>query len=70
MSLIRLVFGILVLIHPLDHLRVLILFEDEDGYNRDSEKFYNSKIIKVSVTVEGHPNQFFRSGGPIINGKR
>ena len=36
-----------------------ILFEDEKPYKRDTSKFYNPKIQKVSVTVEGKPNQLY-----------
>ena len=46
--------------------RVLILFVDPaDGgadYARDSEKFYNPKIKKASVTIAGDPNQLYASG--------
>jgi hypothetical protein len=45
---------------------ILILFIDPaDGganYARDSEKFYNPKIKKVSVALGGKPNQLFASG--------
>ena len=45
---------------------ILILFVDPaDGgtdYARDSEKFYNPKIKKVSVTLDGNPNQLYSSG--------
>jgi len=45
---------------------ILILFVDPgDGgalYARDSEKFYNPKIKKVSITLDGSPNQLFASG--------
>ena len=45
---------------------ILILFVDPaDGgadYDRDSEKFYNPKIKKVSTTLDGNPNQLFASG--------
>jgi hypothetical protein len=32
------------------------------SYARDTEKFYNPKIKKVSVTLDGEPNQLFASG--------
>ena len=32
---------------------ILVLFEEEKSYTRDTSKFYNPKIQKVSVTVEG-----------------
>lgn len=41
---------------------ILILFENESEYGRDSERFYNPDINKVTVTAEGHPNQLFSSG--------
>ena len=36
---------------------ILVLFEDEGSYTQDTSKFYNPKIQKVSVIVEGKPNQ-------------
>jgi len=45
---------------------ILILFVDPgDGgelYARDSEKFYNPKINKVSITLDGNSNQLYSSG--------
>ena len=38
---------------------ILVLFEEEKSYIRDTSKFYNPKIQKVSVTVEGKPNQLY-----------
>ena len=38
---------------------ILVLFEEEKPYARDTSKFYNPKIQKVSVTVEGKPNQLY-----------
>ena len=35
---------------------ILVLFEEEKPYTRDTSKFYNPKIQKVSVIVEGKPN--------------
>ena len=32
---------------------ILVLFEEEKPYVRDMSKFYNPKIEKVSVTIEG-----------------
>ena len=32
---------------------ILVLFEEERSYTRDTSKFYNPKIQKVSVIVEG-----------------
>ena len=41
---------------------ILVLFEEEKSYTRDTSKYYNPKIQKVSVTVEGKPNQLFSQG--------
>ena len=41
---------------------ILILFEEEQSYTRDTSKFYNPKIQKVSVIVEGKPNQLHAQG--------
>ena len=41
---------------------ILVLFEEEKSYVRDTSKFYNPKIQKVSVTVEGKPNQLYAQG--------
>ena len=42
---------------------VLMLFEDPAAaYNRDTEAFYNPKITKVDVTIEGVPNQLYSQG--------
>ena len=41
---------------------ILVLFEEENSYTRDTSKFYNPKIQKVSVTVEGKPNQLYSQG--------
>ena len=41
---------------------ILVLFEQEGSYTRDMSKFYNPKIQKVSVIVEGKPNQLYAQG--------
>ena len=41
---------------------ILVLFEEEKQFARDTSKFYNPKIQKVSVIVEGKPNQLFAQG--------
>ena len=41
---------------------ILVLFEEEKSYTRDTSKFYNPKIQKVSVTIEGEPNQLYSQG--------
>ena len=41
---------------------ILVLFEEERSYARDTSEFYNPKIEKVFVTVEGKPNQLYASG--------
>ena len=38
---------------------ILVLFEEERSYTRDPSKFYNPKIQKVSVIVEGKPNLLY-----------
>ena len=38
------------------------MFEEEKSYIRDTSKFYNPKIQKVSVTIEGKPNQLYTQG--------
>ena len=38
---------------------ILVLFEEEQSYTRDTSKFYNPKIQKASVIVEGKPNQLY-----------
>ena len=41
---------------------ILVLFEEEKSYTRDTSKFYNLGIQKVSVTAEGKPNQLYSQG--------
>lgn len=42
---------------------VLLLFKEaEADFTKDSEKFYNPKIEKVDVTINGRSNQLFSSG--------
>ena len=41
---------------------ILVLFEEEKPYTWDTNKFYNPKIQKVSVIVEGKPNQLYAQG--------
>lgn len=45
---------------------ILMIFEDPStggaSYSRDPEKFYNPKIKKVEVTIEGVPNQLYAHG--------
>ena len=41
---------------------ILVLFEEEQSCTRDTSKFYNPKIQKVSVIVEGKPNQLYAQG--------
>ena len=41
---------------------ILVLFEEEGSYTRDTSKFYNPKIQKVSIIVEGKPNQLYAHG--------
>ena len=41
---------------------ILVLFEEEGSYTQDTSKFYNPGIQKVSVIVEGKPNQLYAQG--------
>ena len=41
---------------------ILVLFEEEESYARDTGKFYNPKLQKVSVTIEAKPNQLYAQG--------
>ena len=43
---------------------ILLLCEDplQGHFNRDTEAFYNPKITKVEVTIEGLPNQLYSQG--------
>ena len=41
---------------------ILVLFEEENSYTRDTSKFYNPKLQKVSVTIEGKPDQLYSQG--------
>ena len=43
---------------------VLMLFEDSvaAAFKRDTEAFYNPKITKIDVTIEGVPNQLYSQG--------
>ena len=41
---------------------ILVLFEEEKSYTRNTSRFYNPKIQKVSVTVKGKPNQLYSQG--------
>ena len=41
---------------------ILVLFEEEKPYVRDTSKYYNPKIEQVSVTIEGKPNQLYSQG--------
>ena len=41
---------------------MLLIFTKERSatkFERDTEEFYNSKIIKVEVTAEGSPNELY-----------
>ena len=41
---------------------ILVLFEEEKSFARDTSKYYNPEIQKVSITVEGKPNQLYSQG--------
>ena len=38
------------------------MFEEEKPFSRDMRKFHNPKIEKVTVTIEGKPNQLYSQG--------
>ena len=38
---------------------LLIFTKERSATNRDTEEFYNPKITKVEVTVEGSPNELY-----------
>ena len=41
---------------------ILALFEEEKPFSRDTSKYYNPKIQKVTITIEGKPNQLYSQG--------
>ena len=41
---------------------ILVLFEEEKSYTQETSRYYNPKIHKVTVTVEGKPNQLHSQG--------
>ena len=41
---------------------ILVLFEEEKTFARDTSKYYNPKIQKVSVIVEGKSKQLYAQG--------
>ena len=41
---------------------ILVLFEEERPFVQDTGKFYNPKIQKVTITIEGKPNQLYSQG--------
>ena len=41
---------------------ILVLFEVEEPYERDTSRFYSPKIENVSIIVEGKPNQLYTQG--------
>ena len=41
---------------------ILVLFDEEKTFARDMSKYYNPKIQKVSLIVEGKPNQLYAQG--------
>ena len=46
---------------------ILVLFEEEKPFVRDTSKCYNPKIQNVSVTIEGKPNQLHAQGMRSLN---
>ena len=41
---------------------ILVLFEEEKPFAQDTSKYYNPKIQKITITVEGKPNQLYSQG--------
>ena len=41
---------------------ILVPFEEEKSYMRDTSRYYNPKIQKVSVTIVSKPNQLYSQG--------
>ena len=41
---------------------VLMLFENQAAFTRDTESFYNPKITKVEAIIEGVPNKLYSQG--------
>ena len=41
---------------------ILVLFVEENSFARDTGKFYNPEIQKVSVIVAGKTNQLYTQG--------
>ena len=41
---------------------ILVLFEEERPFVRDTSKFYNLKIQKATIIVEGKPDQLYSQG--------
>ena len=41
---------------------ILVLFEEEKPYKRDTSNYYSPKIEKVSIIVEVKPNQLYSQG--------
>ena len=41
---------------------ILVLSEAEESYARDTSRFYNPKMQKVSVIIEGKLNQLYVQG--------
>ena len=41
---------------------ILVLFEAEQSYVRDTNRFHNLKMQKVSFITEGKPNQLYAQG--------
>ena len=41
---------------------ILALFDTEQSYKRDTSRFYNPKVQKVTVILEGKPNQLYTQG--------
>ena len=54
---------VLVINEPCKSLKgILVLFEEEKPYKRDTNKFYNPKVKKVSIIIECKPSQLYSQG--------
>ena len=41
---------------------ILVLFKAEQSYARDTRRFNNPKVQKVSTIIKGKPNQLYAQG--------
>ena len=41
---------------------ILVLFDAEQLYTQDTSRFYNPNVQKVSIIIDGKPNQLYTQG--------